>query len=418
MKMMVLFVTLFVALSQHAFAVKRYKIEFKGYLVTDLEDVGHAMRRQINHSIGPLTNLKAYGYRSSLSRDYTFKVLATTILERNLKRVDYLWEGVLITEDEVDMNTYKVTVPIQAEETIREAQKIGSCVTREYRKIPSMFYQGWSPYFDGCRLVRGETYEEFSLSSFSSQDVNIEIVPHDFLQDGSFNAFYYFGSDFYSLINTGYAGVAYNNFARKLRGLGFYSNIDSDEVADIFAKSQRKLLSKFQKLSKNVNGTILNVYLVLGNPTEVTPMAMREYFDFMKYALKHASYLHYAGHSGLGSVLDLDYLEEIYETKIEHNKETKQFFYFDGCTTFFEAPFYYSSKKDMPNNLIVMSNGLNVQTSLVEAPLFGTFDLFYQGLLEGKSFQGKAFIEEVDNRIDRLIGNKSYLSPMVTMSVY
>lgn len=418
MKTILIFFTLLVIISQHAFAVKRYKVEFKGYLVTDLEDVGHAMRRQINHSIGPLTNLKSYGYRSSLSRDYTFKVLTTTPLEKNLKRVDYLWEGVLITEDEVDMSTYKVTVPIQAEETIREAQKLGSCVTREYRKVPSMFYQGWSPYLDGCRLVKGKTYEEFSLISFSLDDVNVDIAPQDYLQDGSFNAFYYFGSDFYSLINTGYAGIAFNDFARKLRGLGFYSNVDSDEVAGIFEKSQRKLLSKFQKLSKNVNGTIFNVYLVLGNPTEVTPTAMREYFDYMKYALKHASYLHYAGHSGLGSILDLDYLEEMYETKIEYNKEAKQFFYFDGCTTFFEAPFYYSTKKNGLNNLIVMSNGLNVQTSLVEAPLFGTFELFYQGLLEGKSFRGNTFIEEVDNRIERLIGGKSYLSPMVTMSVY
>ena len=341
-----------------SFDTSKYIVEFDGYLITDLEDDAHAVKRQINHSMGPLQNLKYTGKRASLGHKYTFEVISSTPIDSKLRKLSYHFKGELLVEENVDLDSFKVVVPIRTLATFKKAQSYrGSCGSNGRL---DMFYYNWSPYYKRCGLKKGEDYEEFTLTSFTKvQDLSSHISD-EFLVNGEYNLFYYFGSDYFSNRKFGYAQNGFNETIRLFKRAGFNYFTDLDETQRIF--DSKKLYSRYRRLKGKINGKSANVFIVLANPTETTPGTKYEFFKFFKYAFKNASSIQYSGHAGLGSVLDFDALEKEYNEKIEYAQNQKQMIYLDGCNTYFYSNAFFFSKKKLANSLVLVSNAATILT--------------------------------------------------------
>ena len=279
MKFLILLLISFNLLAANFHSTK-YEIEFDGYLVTDLEDIAHAVKRQINHSQGPSLNLKRPGNRATLSHFYDFTVTSIEQLPNGLRKIFYKFTGELLAEENVDVQNFKVIVPIQAKMAHKKAMSFrkGRCgATSDLGN----FFHYWSPYYKNCRLKEGIDYEKFAVKSFSKKKNETTHLSSEFLVNGQYNFYYYFGSDHFSLRRFGFASKAYNETIRQFKRKGFSSTLSKSETNEIFKSS--RLYSKFKRLSGQLNGKPANVFVMLGNPTDSTPGAKYEFFRFMKH---------------------------------------------------------------------------------------------------------------------------------------
>lgn len=404
-----LFLTLLTSL---ATAAIEYKISYQGHLLTNLTDMDHAVRRQINHSVGPLANTQGFGYRSAMNLDYTYEVIEKKEVAPGVIRLDYIFHGHLVTEKFVDIKNFKVVVPIQAEETFRLAQFNKNCTMKGYRGDLYMFFTGWSPYFKGCHLIKGESYEEFPLLSYELLNKEVLFKTADLVQNNEFNLFYYYGSDYYSLSKPGHSGSAKAQMERLLRKNGFVQKFDEEETSRIFNKTSREIYSFYNKYTKSINGVTVNAYLLLGNPTDHTPIPKREFYDFYKEAFKRGSYIHYNGHAGVDSTLNFDGLEIEYNDKIEYNQNLKQVLYLDGCNTNFESQPFFKRKKHTKGSLVLFTNGLSILTNVYLPAQLSTFEAFMESFEKNSFIDGNKLVEEIEKRTHRIIQTK-HDDPMI-----
>lgn len=358
-----------------SFHTTKYNISFHGYLITDLDDNDHAIKRQINHSQGPMLNLRIPGTRSTLSHFYKYEVTKVERLNDNLKKVFYTYNGELLAEENVDLNSLKIVVPVQAKAAYKIAMNSrGRCGANN--DLGSFFHY-WSPYYKNCKLKKGIDFEEFSINSYDKVVQDTVHLADELLVNGEYNLFYYYGSDFFSLSKFGYAKDAYNQTIRLFKKNGFIDNYNSSETQAIF--NSTRLYSNYKKMKGSLNGKPTNVYILLGNPTDATPGAKYEFFRFLKFGLLNASTIQYSGHAGLGSVFNLDALEEQYKEKIEYNQNQKQIIYIDGCNTYFYSKNFFFKKKSVNNSLIFISNGETITTNYFEQSVNVLFKMLIKG---------------------------------------
>ncbi len=370
------------------FNTTKYHVEYDGYLITDLEDVAHAIKRQINHSQGPLLNLKQPGNRATLSHFYDFSVRDIETLSNGHRKIHYTFSGELLAERNVNLDNFKVVVPLQAKEAHKKAMRFRKGRCGASSNIAHFFHY-WSPYYKNCRLKKGIDYEEFKLKSFIKKNNDITHLSSEFLINNEYNLYYYFGSDHFSLRRFGFAEQAYNTTKKLFKKKGFRKITDSNEKEEMF-KSLR-LYSRFQKMSGTLNGKIANVYILLGNPTDSTPGAKYEFFRFMKHAFKHGSSIQYSGHAGLGSVFNLDSLEEQYNEIIEYNQNQKQIIYLDGCNTYFYSKNFFFTKKKINNSLVFISNGETILTNHYKQAAYVLADMLSRPHFTNKDVENSVY---------------------------
>lgn len=349
----------------------KYDISFDAYLITDLKDYSHAIKRQINHTLGPMQKLKTPGKRASLGHDYSYKITKIENIKSDLYKVFYNWQGKLIAEENINIDSFKVIAPINAKDTFKKAQKFrGRCGSNGNL---AFFFHSWSPFYKNCRLKEGKDYEKFHLNSFSKVQNDFIHLSKDFLVSDKYKLFYYFGSDFFSNKKFGYAQKAFNKILRKLKKQGFKNNYSPKEIKEIF--SYNRTYSKYKKLAGTLNGHKAEVHIMLANPTESTPNTHFEFFKFIKYALENGSSIQYMGHAGLGAVFDLDYLEKKYKEKINYPLNQKQMIFLDGCNTYFYSDAFFSKKKKIDNTLVLITNAATITTDFYKQSVHVLFDL-------------------------------------------
>lgn len=394
-------IILFILISNQSFAQRLFDISFDGYLETSLDDYDRAVRRQVIHSYGPLTNTYSYGDRSTLNTNYNYKILKETKLKNGIVRLDYRLSGQLLAEDNIDINNFKVVVPIMATKTLKLVKKQRQCAKKGGTNGLHSFYYSWSPYFEGCNLVKGEAFEEFSLNSFELKQNKTDFSTNEILNNNELNIFYYFGADFYKLMDAGYARTERDLLVKKLWRMGFRYKDRSFNSSEIFGYSRTQ--SEFKRMRKTINGVEVNVHMLLGNPTESTPKQQKEFFRFFKYAFKHGSYIHYTGHSGFGSVLDFGYLEEIYKEKIDYNPKQKQFIYLFGCSSFFDSTKFFTSRKEQ-GSLVLVTNGLKTRSDFGGITVNTAFDTVLSSLEDNSRIIGNDFINTINEKMRKRIG--------------
>lgn len=358
--------------------------------MTEMDDLDHAIKRQINHSLGPSTVFKKIGYRSSLGHNYNTQIINVDTVEKNLKRVEYIYRGTLLVEQNINLETYKVIVPIRAKQAFSKAR--GRC---SKKSSLALFYQAWSPHYRRCPLVKDMDYAEFKLDSYTLVNHDQNHLSKSLTVNGKYNLFYYNGSDFHSLRRFGFAKSATNLAIKSFLKRGFKKVYKPESVMQIFSKD--KTISRFTHLLGHIRGVETNVYILLGNPTEQTPIARYEYFKFIKSAFETGSSIQYNGHAGLGSVLDLDYLETIYNEKINYNQNQKQLVYLNGCSTFIHSTGFFFKKKNLSNSLILITNGLSILTKYNKAPSLLIGNILYNNV----SFTNRFIRSEINQLMKR-----------------
>jgi hypothetical protein len=360
-----------------------YQIKFKAFLLTASEDVSNAINEQINYSVGPSTINRKIGYRASLTEKFSFKILSESTLESGLKRIEYEYTGKILTENLVDLSTYKLILPINTSTVYTDAKRRCAAKGGEF-----YFYQKWSPSFNKCPLKKGIHYEEFSITELNQLNLNTNHLSDEFKVNGEFNLYFYYGSDFHSSRKFGYAEKSFKRTLKVLKKMNFIKVFNNDEKSQIF--NQKGTIGKFQKLKGKLNGIPTNIYLLMGNPDNRTPKSRYEFFRFFKHAFKFASGISYIGHAGLGKNLNFDALEKLYDEKVEYNLAQKQMFILSACVTYLQSSGFFFSKKTDNNSLVLVTNGLPVKLRVnVNIPES------FLSLLSKESFSNEKILDEV-----------------------
>jgi hypothetical protein len=403
MKMTLSVITLFLAANCFASATKVYIVKFQAYLYTVNDDIGAAINDHINHSLGPAITSKNVGDRSSLTEAFKYKVLNRLDLNHGLKKIDYSFEGRLAVEANVDMNNYKVIMPINT--GIIWGISNGLCATK-----PDWFYfyQKWSPTIRGCKLTKGLDYEEFPLTSFKEFNLNSNHTASSFKIENEYELFFYYGSDFHSLEDFGHGETAYKKSMRAYKRRGFNETSDNNEKVSIFGHSN--LSSRYQKLVGFINGVQTNIHFLLGNPDDATPNAKYEYFRFFKYAFQNGSGIYYGGHAGLGKNLNFDLLEKQYNEKVTYNSTQKQLMIFSGCSTYIQSSGFFFEKK--PKNLVLATNGVVVKLRVNKYVPYS----FYNLLRRTDSFTNTEIFNEIYHQFKESGASRKYLPMTVVES--
>jgi hypothetical protein len=362
MKLIILSIAFFsTALIASSYDTNIYEISFTAKVRHNQYEANKAIRYQIVHSLGPGLNQRGIGLRSSLNYNYQTKIISTTKTDLYTE-TSYKFTGELLVEENVDLNKYKLILPMNSEVIYDRAKRFkGYCSKSPYKGIQKLFYFAWSPYTKNCGLKDGKDFLEVSIESFKKKVDESSHISEEFLVNGKYKLFYYYGSDFFSMRRFGQSAKMHSLTLLSLKRLGFKKIKHSPMRKVIFDSS--KITSKFVHMRGELNGKTADAYVVLGNPTDTTPIAKREFFYFTKYALENGSAYTYAGHAGLGSVFNLDLLEEKYGVKINYLKEQKQFIYIDGCNTFFYSSNFFFKKKSIPNTLVLATNGASILTN-------------------------------------------------------
>jgi hypothetical protein len=384
-----------------------YNITFSTYVDHKDFDSEKAIKYQIVHSMGTGMNRK-YN-RSSLNYNYNTTILKTEQIGE-LKRTHYKFSGEFLIEKKNDSQSdYKVVIPVNPENIFKEASRFKHyCSKYGYRGIKNTFYWAWSPYVRYCGLKKDKDYLEVQIETISSIVQDKLHISSEFLVNGEYKLFYYFGSDYFSLRNFGFAQKAQNEVLSKLKRIGFRKVNSSSMITDITGES--RIYSRFYHLEGQINGFKTSAYIMLGNPTDSTPGAKKEFFKFTKYALENGSSYSYMGHAGLGSVFNLDLAEKEYGEKINYNINQKQLVYIDGCNTFFYSTDFFFRKKYLSNSLVLISNGLSIMTTFYKQTTSTVLDL-----LNGKSFTNKKIESTVDSYMKR---QRASLDDMAMVNAY
>ena len=193
--------------------------------------------------------------------------------------------------------------------------------------------------------------------------------------DGEYNLFYYFGSDFHSTTRFGFSGKAEAKLKYYYKKRGYSKSYDTEERNSIFNKEG--LIGHYSKYTGSTDGIKTNIYILLGNPDGKTPKSRYEYFRFMKHAFKYASGINYIGHSGLGTNLYMDALEELYSEKIEYRVNHKQLIVLSGCSTYLQSSGFFFEKKPNQDSLVLITNGLPIFTKLDKSVALTLADTFH-----------------------------------------
>ena len=385
----IIFVIAFLSLAHaNSFDTELYQITFTAKVQHIEYEVNKAIRYQVVHSLGPGLNKRLLGQRSSLNYKYKTRILST-IKRDEVFETTYEFSGQLLAEKNVDLNRYKIILPVNSENIFDKAKRYKHfCSISPYRGIKNLFYFSWSPKLKHCGLKKNQDYIEVSVSSFMKKNDRSSHLSEEFLINGEYKLFYYYGSDYFSMRRFGQAANMYSSTISLLKSKGLKKIKRTNFQKEIFGKT--KTQSRFIHMRGTLKGKPAEAFILLGNPTDKTPLAKREFFDFTKYALENGSAYSYAGHAGLGSVFNLDLMEEEYGVKINYLINQKQFLYIDGCNTFFYSSNFFLNKKPIPNTLVLITNGASILTNHYKQAVHGFLDLLSKDIRTDTQIQRNA----------------------------
>ncbi len=364
-----------------------YQISFSTFVDHNEFSAQKAMKHQIVHSMG--TGMNRFANRSSLNYNYEIKVTETVTFEK-FQRTYYSFRGEFLIENELDqIENYKIILPLNPETIFDSASRFKHyCSKSGYRGNKETFYWAWSPNTKYCGLKVNEHFLEVEINSATKVVQDSLHLSSEFLVDDEYALFYYFGSDFFSLRNFGMAQKGYTEISRTLRRLGFSKIKYSNMLMEIIGTNS--LYSQFLHYQGEIHGKKANAYIMLGNPTDHTPGAKKEFFKFTKYALENGSTYTYMGHAGLGSVFNLDLQEQQFGEKINYNLNQKQMIYIDGCNTFFYSTNFFFKKKPLTNSLVLITNGLSILTNFYKQTVSTILDNLLLDQFTNEDLESKA----------------------------
>lgn len=378
-----------------------YDVRFDAFMesefsTSELKDLDSLIKAHINYSVGSMSNNLSKGDRRALNPKYNISNIKIFELDGKT-RINYQFDGTLLSEKS-DLNFTKIALPIDVKNIYKRANiRRSNCSRQGFKNIERSFYWSWSPYYRKCKLKKRIDYIEVEANLSLKSVNNKYILNQEMVLGGEFNSFIYLGSDFHSMRTFGYAKEAYTKFRKTIFQMGFRKRSDLDDLEQIiFSKDYVK--SYFKVYSKLENGIKSNVYIMLGNPTDHTPEAKKEFFDFIRYGIENGSYIHYAGHAGLGSILDFSKHEEKYNKKI-HYPDHYQVFYYDACNTYFHSSKFLSLHKNQNQKIDFFSNGLSIGTNLAFPVLKQSFLSIYKNVTGNEKLEVNEFVESVNSNI-------------------
>jgi hypothetical protein len=332
--------------------------------------------------------------RSSPRRDHKISILKTEKVANKKFRVHYSYEGTIQTE--ADGNSYSFDLPLNPDEVFYNSLVIKNNMTiypcgDEGHPQPEYFWYFFNPRGRGCPLKLGVDYEVVTGSLDYLPNTQKTYPEYSRLvKNGQVQVDFFYGMDNPMLTHQPEKSNDYNanNFRAMKRDLlkkGYQSRIIENGVQDN---------PYIEEFTKEFNDVTFVVRLFFGGTD------LHNGFDFHQHwqrALQSSSLVIYAGHSGLGSYLGVQEIENNLNSKLVMPADQYQILFMNGCSSY---PYYgdpYFQIKGGTQNLDIITNGLATLFAAIDSSnkaVFNAVELYFD---KGVKTSYQKIIAEADS---------------------
>lgn len=308
-------------------------------------------------------------YKGVPRGDKRIRVLGTQALDHQMTRVHYDYEGtVLLQKGPRTTNTFPLPRIPTKEGIYNPAvndKGINKATDDLYQSFEDYWYF-WNPTKRGSGLKEGFHYDIVKAQIQRIKSVERSYPHYEKLvnSDGVIRVSAMFGMDdpAYSrnaLRGRDFGALGYRGFKKGLQEMGFETTeMSQDEKAKILGGHRFRGFT-IEKLSKETPQGRIEVVLFFG-PSGISEPSRPFHYVF-KDALENSSVVVYDGHSGLGTHLDIDSIEQNEGFKIKHHPRDYQILFLNSCSSysFYNLSFHKLKNRKQPTKYLdILTNGL------------------------------------------------------------
>lgn len=380
-------------------------VELKSETKPNFRLAKEQIEKQISYLFGPMAILEPKAVPKTDHKITNIKVLKQS---ENTYQIFYSFVGTILIQRSRSSN-YTIVLPNNPDEVFQSANSNGyNYCTDPHYLLEGDFWYFWNPFEQNCALRERTDFNYVKTKVQRIANIRISYPEYERLADpktgfttlsvffGLENGYNHVPNPFHSReLNS----INYREFRKKLTGVGFKSEVISQNEFSKLTNSRIKMYGYVERLSlQNVI-----IYLFFG-PTGIQENS-KTFHYFLKYTLENSSVVIYGGHSGLGGNLDLNTIEYYRSFKIKIPKNRYQIYYFNSCSSY---PYYNtlffdrkSSRFDMngTKNLDILTNGLSVYFQNLKLTSFALVEAVLNWNFNGKkiSYQSLAKMIEDDS---------------------
>ncbi|MBN20193.1 MAG: hypothetical protein CL678_02810 [Bdellovibrionaceae bacterium] len=346
--------------NQEASLHYQHSVIFKSKKKPQETDVKRAIEKQIAYALGGMHSQKI---KATPKFDHSIKI-TEVVSSTNINewKATYEFTGTIILPKNSG-ETYSFILPIRPDSIYRQSevknewgQKKYPCTHKHYQS-ESEFSYFWDPFNKGCKLRAGIHYETvYGSLSYPLKKTEIKHYPDykQLIKNNQIPISVFFGLNKNGNIKNPYISLdyqarAYRDFVKKLKNSGFKNNKRRGRN-----KFKNGLIETFTRYSK-IHGRI-TVKTFFGVASE-SDYRNQNFYNKLHQAFKESTVIIYNGHSGLGSALSLETIEEESGRKLSIDSDQYQILFVNGCKSY---SYYNESFANLKNrkNIDIITNGI------------------------------------------------------------
>ncbi len=350
------------------------------FLVIQIEE-------QIKHMFGSLSRLGFGQKKAAPKTDHRFEIQEVKEAEAGLFEIQYKYKGTLLVQqyahEEVPQEVSFVLPNDPAQIYGRGLVGDSNPCTDPHYQSERDFWYFWNPNQFSCPLIEGEDFHQV-IGKIRRKQNTVATYPeyNRMMQNGVLPGFIIFGMNHQDEIRDPYE-ASFSDPGEYLNAVNYVSlsdwMVEEGFLKEKISFSQTLIgqdlpeydaLVTLEVFEKETPKGLLRFFLFYG-PSGVNESQSPLFHVMFLTGLRHASFVIYNGHSGLGGNLNLDYFDQIYQNA-QPAIDQYQIYYFNSCSSY---PYYNemyfrrkSTEKDPfgTKNLDIITNGLSTYFSVID----------------------------------------------------
>ncbi len=320
-------------------------VEFTPRGAPDASKVQQAIEAQVLHLFGPMAAALAPAVPKTDHRITDVKVEKVEG-EAGVYRATYHYQGTIVVHNG-PRTRYDILLPIRPgkiyeQSLVKKGAYLFNVCTDPHYQAKSDFWYFWNPEQAGCPLQEGVHFARVRGAIERSPNTRLTYPEYDRLVDakGIVRVDVFFGMDDSTHspdpIHSGdWNAAAFRNFRKTLVSLGFDEKVlTTEEIRKILVSrvSTVPYLSTFSWTGKKASIVVRAFF----GPTSLDEHSLAFHL-LLADAFARSSVVIHDGHSGLGTTLDLEAIEQLRRFQLKPNPKRYQIYYFNSCTSY---PYY------------------------------------------------------------------------------
>lgn len=355
------------------------------------------INKQVAFLFGTLDN---QAKRAVPKRNHRIKILEISELESMKWKVSYEYTGTIQTA--ATTKSISFDLPLNPDRVYNKSLLVTDLKTYhpcgdETHPQEKYFWYFFNPHGYSCPLEKDIDYKQLKGSLEYFENTKDTFPEYERLtQDGVISVDFFYGMDNPSLTHNPLKSKDYNadNY-RQMRdyliGQQYEYLILGDGTLDTLYKEQ---------FTKSTPAGLIKVTMFFGGTDTYSGQYFRQ--EWIK-SLSQNSVVIYAGHSGLGSYLDIKEIEAYSGLKLNMANDRYQILFMNGCSSYpyYGDPYFDLKKSEVdPNgtkNLDIITNGLSTYFSAIAPSNQAVFNAIEKWALTNEKTSYQKIIEEADS---------------------